>query len=111
MALATGARAEGTPSDVNGLWNDSDGNVGLWITRPGQSCGKEFRAEMPFLVVGLPVGANGKLTGKAMLKDINLCALFEKKNLQYTGVYDFFLKDGRRLSGKFKAEFCKDSTK
>ena len=124
--IAPGANAEEAPSasDLNGLWNESAGNVGFWIGKEGQSCAKGFHMEMPFLFVALPPEAGKKQQGELAVKALKTCALFETQkiarcsdgsfsytlqsaNSQYTGVYDVLLNDGRRVSGKFKVGFCK----
>ena len=111
-------------SQVNALWNDTNG-FGIWLYgRPG-SCATFDYKHPPYVVFGN--GANKReqfIDGTYTVELPNTClavtatdvpvcakgsitATYESATNQYVGSYDFVLRNGEVWKGAFRAERCK----
>lgn len=126
--------ATAAPSELNASWNagrNDQGNVAFWIRGKGGSC-EEQKKSLP-LVFGAKNLKAGASSGPLQVKELSYCFLYltnvenpkdpeggtsscvrgsveftyDAAAKEYSGKYDFTMKNKAAIRGDFRAQLCK----
>lgn len=109
---------------INALWNDTNG-FGIWLYGRAGSCAEFDYKQPPYVVFGTGAKKREQFADGTYSVDLpNTClavtandvpvctkgsisAKYDASSNEFTGTYDFVLRDGQVWKGSFRAQRCK----